>query len=248
MKKKVICISPVMLILVLLLTLAASCGKEEEPAPFSIQVIPEHMEDTIAGQRCVFLVFVEDEGPGSGAGKSVDISAAATDAIVTVSPEAIKPGEVAEVTVIPSEASIGSTLTLAIDGERKGLKQTETTSLTVGESIPDPEGLVAYATEIRDKFIPWLAANHPEFGITGETEWIPTLVRPHIVVVMYYLFFSEDWEIGVRWHVTIPPHDWAEIYLRHRTTEVSPSYAFKISSLEAQDEPQAVEPEESVWR
>ncbi|GAJ04175.1 unnamed protein product, partial [marine sediment metagenome] len=74
------------------------------------------------------------------------------------------------------------------------------------------------------------------------------IVLPHIMVVMYYLFFSEDWEMGLRWHVTIPPYDWAEIYLRHRTTEVSPTYAFKISSLEAQDEPQAVEPEEMVWR
>ena len=248
MKNKVSSISAVVLVLVLLLTLALSCGEKEEPAPFSMQVIPEHMEDTIAGQRCVFLVVVADEGPGSGEGKSVDISATAIGATVTVSPEAIKSGQVAEVAVIPSEASIGSTVTLVIDGERKGLKQTEITSLTVGESIPDPEGLVAYATEIRDKFIPWLAANHPEFGITGETEWIPTLVCPHIVVVMYYLFFSEDWEMGVRWHVTIPPHDWAEIYLRHRTTEVSPSHAFKISSLEAQEEPQAVRPEESVWR
>jgi len=108
--------------------------------------------------------------------------------------------------------------------------------------------LALYATELRDKFIPWLAANHPELGITSQTEWTGTIVTPHIMVVMYYLFFSEDWEMGLRWHVTIPPYDWVEIYLRHRTTEVSPSYAFKISSLEAQAEPEAIEPEELVWR
>jgi hypothetical protein len=58
----------------------------------------------------------------------------------------------------------------------------------------------------------------------------------------------EEWEMGVRWHVMIPPYDWAEIYLRHRHTEISPSLAFKIPSLDAQDAPEVVDPPESVWR
>jgi len=233
----------------ILACLIAGCGGGGgEPAPFSMQVIPEHMEDTIPGQSCVFLVAVADEGEGSSKGKVVNISATASGSAVAVGPQAIAPGQVAEVTVIPDEASIGETLTVTVHGEREGLKQTKTASLRVGEQVLDPAGLASYATEIHDRFIPWLAANHPELGITSQTEWIPTIVRPHIVVVMYYLFFSEDWEMGVRWHVTIPPHDWAEVYLRRRTTEVSPSYAFKISSLQAQEEPHPVDPEESVWR
>jgi hypothetical protein len=224
----------------------ASCGGDEA-TPFSLQVIPAYMQDTIAGQSCVFLVIVTDEGEGVG-GKAVNISATAPGAAVTVGPQAISPGQVAEVIVVPNEASIGSTLTVTVNGERDGLKQTETVSLDVLQDILDPEGLADYATELRDRFIPWLAANHPELGITSQTEWTGTVVTPHIVVVMYYLFFSEDWEMGLRWHVTIPPYDWVEIYLRHRTTEVSPTYAFKISSLEAQAEPEAIEPEEMVWR
>jgi hypothetical protein len=89
---------------------------------------------------------------------------------------------------------------------------------------------------MRDKFIPWLAAEHPELGITDETEWTPTVVRPHIMVVMYYLFFSEEWEMGVSWHVTIPPHDWSRIYLRHRYTETTPSHGFELSSVSSEDE------------
>ena len=223
----------------------AGCGGGE-PSPFSLQVIPAYMEDTIAGQSCVFLVTVTDEGEGGGQG--VNISATAPGAAVTVGPQAITPGQVAEVIVVPDEASISSTLTVTVNGERDGLKQTETVTLDVLEDIYDSEGLATYAIELHDKFIPWLAENHPELGITSQTEWTGTIVTPHIMVVMYYLFFSEDWEMGLRWHVTIPPYDWAEIYLRHRTIEVAPSYAFKISSLEAQDEPQAVEPEASVWR
>jgi len=52
--------------------------------------------------------------------------------------------------------------------------------------------------------------------------------------------------------VMIPPHDWARIYLRHRFTEVGPSYAFEISSLDAKEEPHTIDLEdafaESVWR
>ena len=67
-------------------------------------------------------------------------------------------------------------------------------------------------------------------------------------VEMFYTFFSEEWEMGVSKHVMIPPDDWAKIYLRHRFTEASPSYAFKISSLEAKEEPYAIDPPQSVWR
>ncbi len=243
----------VILIMVLVAGLAG-CGGEE-PSPFSLQVIPAYMQDTIAGQSCVFLVTVTDEGEGAGQGEIVNISvthlvyplySTFAGPRVTVSPKAITPGQVAEVIVVPDEYSIGDTWTMTINGERDGLKQTKTVHLNVLED--DLESLAPYATELRDKFIPWLAENHPELGITSQTEWTGTIVTPHIVVVMYYLFFSEDWEMGLRWHVTIPPYDWAEIYLRHRTTEVAPSYAFKISSLVAQEEPQAVEPEASVWR
>jgi hypothetical protein len=229
----------------------ASCGGDEA-TPFSMQVIPEKMEDSVSGQMCVFLVTVAEKGLGSDDCKAVNISATATDATVTVSPQAIAPGQVAEVIVIPEVTLLSGEesrmLMVTVNGERGGLTQTETVTLDVLQDIPDPEGLATYATELRDKFIPWLAENHPELGITSETEWTGTIITPHIMVVMYYLFFSEDWEMGLRWHVMIPPYDWTEIYLRHRTTEVTPSYAFKISSLEAQAEPEAVEPEASVWR
>ena len=217
-----------------------------EPCSFSLQVIPEHIEPSIAGQRCVFLVVVADEGQGSGEGEAVNISATAPNATVTVNPQAITPGQVAEVTVVPVEASIGKTLTIIINGQREGLKKTETVTIQVAEEEEDE--MASTAAEMRDKFIPWLATNHPEFGITSETEWTGTIVYPGVMEVSYYLFFSEDWEMGVSWHVTIPPHNWARIYLMHRFTEVSPSYAFEIPSWSEGGEPHAIDPPESVWR
>jgi len=246
-------------------------SEEEEPAPFSIQVIPEQMDDTIARQRCIFIVVVADEGEGSGEGEAVNISATFNDAEVEVKPQAVTPEQVAELVVTPGDLVMGEaplpvegdgrdeqpiepvepdtgTLTLTILGEREGLEQTKEVTLNVSQSGASTEELLPTAVEMRDSFIPWLAANHPEFGITSETEWTPTIVRPNFMVVMYYLFFTEEWEMGLRWHVMIPPSDWAEIYLRRRNVELVPSYAFKIPSLAAQDEPQAVDLPESVWR
>ena len=225
------------------------------PTPFSMQVIPEHIEVAIAGQRCVFLVVVADEGQGSGKGKAVDISATAPGSTVTVYPQAITPGEVAEVSVtIPDEAIVGENLTVTVHGERDELKQTETVTVEVWEFRGNPIEVIKEETEggmrkVRDRFIPWLATNHPELGITGETEWTGIVVKPLMPGVMYYLFFSEDWEMGVSKHMMIPPQDWAQIYLRHRFNEVRPSYAFEISSLkDVQEEPHAIDPPESVWR
>ena len=216
-------------------------------APYYIQVIPQHIEDSVPGQRCVFLVVVEDEGEGTGKGEAVAISATAPGSTAAIDPQAITPQQVAEATVIPDEASVGKTLTVTIQGERSGLKQTEMVTVKVqeGHDMPWP-----YAEEVRDAFVPWLATNHPELGITSETEWTGTIVYPHILVVSYYLFFSEDWEMGVRWHVTRVPDDWAEIYLRRRFTETQPSFGFKIDSfkMEPRPEPHSVEPPESVWR
>ena len=224
---------------------------DTNPAPFSMEVIsrpttPMGVEEnfrSIAGQRAVFLVVVEDTGEGSGYGKAVDISATVSGAEVTVYNPAIKPGEVAEVTVIPSQASTNKILTLTISGQRSGLEQTETVAIDV---MDGEDGLGEVAAEMRDKFIPWLATNHPEFGITSETEWTGTIVNPGILVVMHYMFYSDDWEMYVTWHVTIPPYDWTRIYLRQRFTETSPSYAFEISSVQEQEEPQSIEVPEWV--
>jgi len=229
---------------------------DTNPAPFSMEVIsrpttPMGVEEnirSIAGQRVVFLVVVADTGEGSGYGKAVDVSATAPGAEVTVYHPAIKSGEVAEVTVIPDQASTNKILTLTISGQRSGLEQTETRTVEVVEPlVPGMEDeLGALAAEMQDKFIPWLATNHPELGITSETEWTGTIVNPNIMVVMHYIFYSEDWEMYVTWHVTIPPYDWTKIYLRQRFTETSPSYAFEISSVQGQEEPQSIEVPEWV--
>ena len=199
---------------------------------------------SFSGQRCIFLLVVtEKEGclqGRHGYGTVVNISATASDemVVITVHPQAISSGQVTEVIVISSEANVNQTLIISITGKREGLKQTETIIIEV---VMGEDGMKSYASEMRDKFIPWLVINHPEFSITTETEWAETIVNPKIIVVMHYIFLSEDWEMYVTWHVTIPPHDWTRIYLRHRFTEARPTFAFEIPSVKGQEEPQVIE-------
>lgn len=256
----------------------------ERPAPFSLVVLPHKMADTIPGQKCVFLVKVIEEGSGYGRAEAVNISTMEldmpSDAVVTVDPPAIVPGQVGEVTVIPgngaedpnslrsivtengsrpddpngpvidpndpNEPFEDKTLTIRIMAERQGLTRAETVTVNVTQGQDE---FAALASDYRDRFVPWLAVNHPELGITEETIWDGTIVRPHILVVMYYLFFSKQWEMGLRWHVMIPPYDFVEIYLRQRGTNLSATHAFKILSLDAQEDPQVVAlPQEGIWR
>jgi len=222
------------------------------PAPFSLRVStrPTSPMDTeasimaIPGQRCILPVAVTDEQGWligkAGLGGNVEVSAQASEgkAAVTVQPRQVTPGQVAEVIVVPTEASVDEIFTVTITGKRYGLTRTETITIEV---IPGEDSIGSYAAEMRDLFIPWLAANHPELGITTETEWTGTIVNPRILVVMHYIFYSDDWEIYLTWHVMIPPHDWTRIYLRHRFTELRPSYAFEISSVQGQQEPNSIE-------
>lgn len=233
----------------------AGCDAELEdllrPVPFSVQVVPAEMADTIPLQRCVLLVTVKNEGTGLWSGVPVNISASARWADVLVEGGAIRPGDVCEVTVIPDEldwfVDTDWTVTATIRAERGGLEDTVTVPVTITSMERDLVGPLA--AEVRDLFLPWLAAERPELGITPQTEWTGTIVTPHILVVTHYLYFSSEWELHVFWHVMIPPYDWARIELRRRFAQTAPSLAFEIPSRSAA-EPEVIEiePEPTLWR
>ena len=220
-------------------------GMSLPPTPeFSINVIPEQLSgDSIAGQHCVFLVTVTDEGQECQL--PVRISATAPGAEVVIYQEDIFEGEVAEVVVIPAQASIGKTVKVTIAGNRDSATDEKVVSFEVAEGEDDRQ---EYAEMLLDRFVSWLAANHPELGITEDTAWNGTMVSPVWLVVSHYLFFSEEWEAHISWHIMVPPYDWAKIDLRHRFDELAPSYAFEISSVNAASEPVPIEVPEAVWR
>jgi len=242
----------VIIAVVAIAALAPGCGEANENSAFHINVIPETPEKidgvdvfklAIPGQRFVFLVTITDEGEGSGL--PVTISGEAPGAEVVIYHEDIFEGEIAEVVVIPAPASVGQIIEVTITGTRGNASDEKVVSFEVAEGEDDRQ---EYAKELLDKFVSWLAANHPELGIAGDTAWDGTTVSPIWLVVSHYLFFSEEWEAHIEWHIMVPPDDWARIDLRHRFDELEPSYAFEISSVNATSEPVAIEPPETVWR
>jgi len=222
---------------ILLIGSFSACSKDEA---FSLEVVPGTME-ALVGRRCVFLAWPEeDEG-----GEEIEIRASAEGAEVLLEYSPINGNKVAEVTVIPDSSSLKDTVVVTIQGERGSYRDTVQVLIAVVDGFATDE---QSAIEVRDRFIPWLAENHPELGIDEQASWIGTSGRPNILVVSHYLFFFKDWEMGLSWHVTIAPYDWARIYLRHRGTQITPSQAFEISSLSAQEGPHPITPPDSVTR
>jgi len=217
--------------------------------PFFMDVIPVHMGDTIAGQSCVFMVTITDDTTTTVVGEPVTITAEAPGASVTVGPEAISAGYVAEVVVVPGDNTTGSTLRVTITGERGGQIRTETATLNVSEEPADLFAKTVFATALRDIFVTWLEQNQADLKITTETEWVGAVIYPYGPEdIGYYLFFSDEWEMGVRWHNVEGFEDWARIYLRLRTVDLVPSKAFEITSMKAEDEPHIIPPPKEVWR
>lgn len=214
---------------------------------FSLNVTPDSIKgDVIAGQLVVFLVTITENSSGrSAAFNSATLSVSASDSAVFVQPETIRPGQVAEVDVIPDISSVGSNVTVTIKADSGGSIQPRLVNFTVTQG-EDTRG--EYATQLRDLFVQWLQVNYPGLGITNQTQWVGTIVSPNWLVVSHYLFFSKDWEMHVYWHVMIPPYDWARIDLRHRFNETAPSHSFEIPSLNASLPPQPISPPDSVWR
>ncbi|HBP39217.1 MAG TPA: hypothetical protein DD640_10875 [Clostridiales bacterium] len=225
--------------------MTAGCSDSQGAGvPFQMEAIPEQLNGfSIAGQRCVFLVLITDEGEVSQT--AVTITATASNAEVTIRNNQILPGQVAEIEVIPNQASAGKSVAVTITGNRGDLQKIKVITFEVIEGEDDRQ---ENAAELLKKFTDWLETARPELGITADTEWTGTMVSPQWLVVGHYLFFSDEWEIHIAWHVMIAPDDWVRIDLRKRFAEMKPSYAFEISSLSAKDDPVAIDVPETIWR
>jgi hypothetical protein len=219
---------------------SASTTSEQSNSPFTLQVAPSEYMPIIPGQ--LFVILATASGGSGSVTMTADI---AGDADVTPPTATVDPGEVTEFTVVARPESIGSTVSVALRAERGIVNRTHSMDLEVVEWSDDLEPL---ATELRERFVTYLAENHPDFGITTETEWTSTITKPQILVVMHYLFFSEQWEMGMMWHVTVPEHAWSRMYLRPRDA-MTPTFGLEIPSyLDPTSQPGPWEPPEEIDR
>ncbi len=211
---------------------------------FAIVVLPaeDPPESRVAipGEKVSFLVTVE-----SATDSPVTISATASGAKVTsVEPAQLTGGVVGEVWLMPDPVTENGIVKVEFRAERAGVTKTETRSIIVW---PMADERAADAKPYFEMWSAWLAAKHPELGITAATKWDPTFVSTFLVV-SHYAYYSADWEMKVSWHNMIPPNDWTEVYLRHRGTESKPSLAFRIDSVKGKTEAHSVTPPDAIMR
>ncbi len=197
------------------------------PADFSIKVLPA--EDpvegrpAIPGEKVVFLIVAN----------STDATPVAISAVVTggkvlkVEPAQLKPGVVGEVWIVPDASTEEATVSTTFTATRGAITRTEKRTTKV---MPFEDSRQTEAQPYFDMWTGWLAANHPEFGITSSTKWDSSFVLA-LLIVSHYAYFSDDWEMKVSWHVMIAPSDFTEVYLRHRGTETTWTHAFRMDSF-----------------
>lgn len=215
-------------------------------AGFTLTVLPDEdpVEARVAipGEKVSFLVTVAPAGANQD---PVQISATAVGATVTsVRSAQLKPGVVAEVWLVPDPTETDAVVSTTITASRGSVVQTASRTIKI---MPMADERAADARPYFDMWVAWLAANHPELGITATTKWEPTFVSTFLVV-SHYAYYSDEWEMKISWHNMIPPYDWSEVYLRHRDTETKPSLDFKIDSVSGKTAPHAETLPDAVMR
>jgi hypothetical protein len=207
-------------------SLVSSCsGDGSTGTLFTIEISPEFVQGAVPGSATGVLVTITNEEPTLD---PVSLSVVADGAEVSVRPTEIREGEVAEVTLVAPATTEEVPLDIVVTG-RRGAVEVSATRSTVIRPFEDSER--AYADTLLGVFTSWLEENRPDLGIGPDTEFTGSFVSP-VLVVTHYLYLSDDWELGLSWHVMVPPDDWAEIYLRPRD-QLRPTLAFRLTSRQA---------------
>jgi hypothetical protein len=224
------------------------------PAPTGLMVVtllpaedPVEARPAIPGERVCFLVQVDDRSLDDG-----DITFAATGdglAVDSVPSTAPSPGEVGEVwvTIDPAVGTEETVATLELTVSHGGADPVDWVEQRSILVYPQEDSRAEIAQQYFDFWVAWLAAEHPELGITESTAWDSTYVSA-LLIVSKYAYWSDEWEMVVAWHEMIPPSDFTEVYLRRRDSETAYSLSFRQESFSGNTPPHQVNPTEQLIR
>jgi hypothetical protein len=213
---------------------------------FTLDVLPAEeptaIRMAIPGSKYCFLVVVDD---AAGSGSPVTIDATATRAsVASIEPRELAPGVVGEIWVVADPATSEVSGVLTVSGIRDGSSATVTRTIAV---FPMADERAVDAQPHFERWVAWLAAERPELGIDADTGWEPVFVST-LLVVSHYSYWSDEWEMTIAWHNMIAPDDWADVFLRHRGTETTPSIAFRIDSVSGATVPHPIQPPTELVR
>ena len=193
---------------------------------FDLVLQPEFVQGMYPDIPVTVLVTVEDAPEAAG---EVSLAADFSHGSASVEPATITAGGIAEVTFAAEPVQDEVEATLTVTATRGEVERSDRRQVFV---IPGEDDREEVARQLLAVFAGWLEENHPELGITPQTEFAGSLVAPRLLVVSHYLFENDAHELGVSWHIMVAPDDWSEIYLRPRDSLV-PTRAFRLSSWSA---------------
>jgi hypothetical protein len=216
------------LVLFLGCTVETDGGKADDDTTGAVEltVHPEFVQGLLPGRRPLAIVEVGGEGPAVVVEATGALAGSTEPVPVSVDPAEVAPGEVAEVWVEAPSVSEESTLTVTITGRRGGAERTATVDTWI---VPGTDDLGPTATEVAAVFLEALAGTVDGLPASRDQLVGGTTVASRLLVVSHYAWFTDESEIGLAWHIMIPPDDWAELYVRPRG-QPAPSRAFRLSS------------------
>ena len=144
-----------------------------------------------------------------------------------------------ELCLRPDATLVETTATVTITANIQGQAAQATVNRTI-TVWPETDGRAHDVKPCFERWIAWLAANHPELGITAETVWQPEFVSTFLVV-SHYAYWSDEWEMVIAWHNMIPPYDWTDVFLRRRGTDQIYTVGFRQDSVSGDTVPHAAD-------
>jgi hypothetical protein len=205
------------------------CGDDDDDGgdgPFELIVHPEFVQGMYADLPVTVLVTIEDTDSGTG---EVSLTADFSHGAATVSPSQISTGQIAEVTITAEPVVDEMEATLTVTATRGDVEHVGERQIFV---MPGEDDRESTARDLLAVFTAWLEENHPDLGITPDSSFESSLVAPRLLVVSHYMFDNDEYELGVSWHIMIPPDDWSELYIRPKDS-LTPAQAFRVSSWSA---------------
>lgn len=187
---------------------------------FDLSTSPEFVQRIIPGHRPLGLVGV---GGTSGAVHLVGTASIAS-AEVSFVPADVAAGGVAEVWVDLPDTTTDVPFTVAVS-DRDGHTSTVSFDATL---VPGVDDVAETAGQIVEVFLDRIGGDVAGLpaSATGLTAGTPVA---GLLVVTHYAWFTDDYEIGLAWHIMVAPDDFAELYLRPRDSLV-PTKAYRINS------------------
>ncbi|MDO8361317.1 MAG: hypothetical protein Q7V88_00325 [Actinomycetota bacterium] len=203
---------------------ALACAESDEGAApeWVLSRSPAFVNRVIPGERPLALVTSGDQE-----GERVELTAVISldGGTVALRPASIGAGEVSEVWVDLPSTDTETPFTVTVTGTRG---TTEHTVIIDATAIPGADDLAPMADQIIGVFLDELGGT-----VEGLPPEVAGLARgtpvAGLLVVSHYAWFTDEYEVGLSWHIMIAPDDWAEIYLRPRD-QLQPTRAFRLDS------------------